>query len=585
MNFLQANVIVTPRNRIPLWQDVPGILQYPLGSCYAVANRALRPNVASRHSTIDPRRSKGVSCGRFTPHIGLWLWEGCHAEVFYTRKVSHFSGDDAAAGCRRPCGLSAPPAEVKPADSATFSTRLGEFWSSLRYVLRQVAEATNVLADPRQSMLVRVVDADGKPVAGATITVSLGHVGADPDFHENLLFVSTRTTGRDGTARVARPRDTRDSLDLEVRADGFVPMTASWNGSHRDGRYEPVPPECSFKLERGQTIGGVVRDEKGRPVAGAIVVLSVKSADDGDDLAQSKMEDHEEHTDSQGRWRCSHAPAKLEGLAIRVGPPNDEHLDLILDEADCARRLADLRAQKAVFVMQEGLVVSGSVTDAQGKPVPSAQVTLGEQDLHMFRSFVRILSASTDSAGRYRLGNCCPGPWKLSVSAPKLVSQHRDIDIQPGMKPVSFRLVPGPVLKVRVVDAAGKPLAGMKIEPDSFLFHGACPLVAETSETDASGRWTSQSSPEGAMPLCVSNPGYASFCRSVPADGREHRIVMRPPVRIVGRAIDAATKKPIPKVYVSAETRPLPPQIPRVSPLTRRRRGSEGGLFLSHRQR
>ena len=40
---------------------------------------------------------------------------------------------------------------------------------------------------------------------------------------------------------------------------------------------------------------------------------------------------------------------------------------------------------------------------------------------------------------------------------------QKKVDVQPGLKPVDFRLEPGKALRVHIVDGVGKPVAGVHV--------------------------------------------------------------------------------------------------------------------------
>ena len=130
--------------------------------------------------------------------------------------------------------------------------------------------------------------------------------------------------------------------------------------------------------------------------------------------------------------------------------------------------------------------------------------------------------------------------------------QHRDLEIKSDMKPVDFRLKAGQPIKIRVVDSAGKPLAGARIEQSVISFGPPnIPPVGLVSTTDEQGKWTSASEPEGVVSLQISKQGYATECHTFASGGKRRQVTLRPPLRFTGRVIDAKTKKPLKKVHLS----------------------------------
>jgi hypothetical protein len=147
----------------------------------------------------------------------------------------------------------------------------------------------------------RVVERDGEqPVAGVAIQ-SLAGRKDKPDFRG--------TTDDRGHCAVPIPPGAEKSRHFAVRAwkDGFVPVRVLW-GHTREFEFEGIPAAYTVILDRGTPIGGVVRDEQGRPVAGARVFPAIS-------MRRSEMEyldlpwDTSFSTDAQGRWHCAILPA------------------------------------------------------------------------------------------------------------------------------------------------------------------------------------------------------------------------------------------------------------------------------------
>ncbi len=453
------------------------------------------------------------------------------------------------------------PADPKPADRGTFLKNLGESCGSLRQFGADLGEFGISLleasahfsppADPHHSMLIHVVDSAGKPVAGATVMPCRVILSEANAVEENRISREggwgQTFTAADGSARIARPTTKHNGIVVQVEAQGYVASSAEW--SQTGETYEAAPPEFTFKLDRSRAVGGLVRDPSGRPVAGAHVILSLPH-DGNDARVRTNVERHEEQTNQRGRWRCGHLPSRLDGLTVSV--THDEHVELVLDEQTCAAQRTDLQSEKAVFVMEKGLVVEGTITDVNGKPVLRASVNLPRASAS---TMICYPEATTDENGHYRIANCVPGKNTIVISAKGLAWQHRDVDIQPGMKPADFRLEPAPDVKLRVADATGKPLAGARVERDTLgaiPFNADNPPIALLGITGADGRWSSDGKPEGDVLLEISKPGYATVHQRFTAGEREYLITLRPPVCLSGRVLDAVTKRPVRNAYLSA---------------------------------
>ncbi len=86
------------------------------------------------------------------------------------------------------------------------------------------------------------------------------------------------------------------------------------------GRRASIPDAYTLALERGVPIGGIVRDEQGRPIAGARVFTcrSATTAPGGPErYATRASEIAAAVTDDQGRWRSEALPASA-GPGVRL---------------------------------------------------------------------------------------------------------------------------------------------------------------------------------------------------------------------------------------------------------------------------
>lgn len=147
----------------------------------------------------------------------------------------------------------------------------------------------------------RVVERDGEtPVTGVAID-SLPGRKDEPAFRG--------TTDEQGRCLVPIPWDVEKTHHFAVRAwkDGFVPIRVLW-GYTREFEYEGVPASYTVFFDRGTPIGGIVRDEQGRPVVGARVFPTFIGSR-RNEIEWIDLPSHASFaTDAEGRWRCSILP-------------------------------------------------------------------------------------------------------------------------------------------------------------------------------------------------------------------------------------------------------------------------------------
>ena len=132
------------------------------------------------------------------------------------------------------------------------------------------------------------------------------------------------------------------------------------SASFRQGEAKGIPSSHTFELERGTSVGGVIQDEQGNPIAGVDVACMVPG--DGTDGRErtAVWETAKGRSDEQGRWRCDGIHRDQKELSIRV-----THTEFISQfDNDFAGKLPieDLRAMKGVIKLnaQVSLTLAGA---------------------------------------------------------------------------------------------------------------------------------------------------------------------------------------------------------------------------------
>ena len=198
----------------------------------------------------------------------------------------------------------------------------------------------------------------------------------------------------------------------------------------------------------------------------------------------------------------------------------------------------------SVIVLKKGLTVTGRVVDAAGRPVKWARAIIGHDTWGTTPP-----TATTNEQGEFTLENCTAGPSIITVQAEGFAPRIQDVRIEERTAPVEFRLTePGSLLRVRVVDVQGKPVAGGSIVADTWRGHRSIHFRAET---DPDGRFEWRSAPKDVVLYDILQEDY--MCgRLVPltASEREQTVILYPELVITGRVTDAETGRPVPKFRV-----------------------------------
>ncbi len=411
-------------------------------------------------------------------------------------------------------------------------------------------------ATAAQTLRVVVLDPQGKPLPGANI-----HAGIWTDekpFKANRDY----TTDAAGAAEVELPKSFY-ILRLWASKKPFVTMFANWEQNELASG-QRVPAEYTMRLESGVTAGGRVVDEQGQPIAGAKVEVrlsgNVKPAQgDGRTRYDTGLATGSDAltTDAEGRWHIDNFPDHPQAeLSLQVSHP-----DFVFDERWRQKTAgvtnAMLRQGTATLTLKRGVIVRGRVTDPAGRPIKDALVVVGDRPYYSSTPS----KFPTDADGRFRLPALPPRQTIITVIAPGFAPQLRKLNLQAGLPPQDFRMEPGKLIRLRVVDASGKPLPKASVhilgwrgsESLDSMHNPNHPKVPDTGiprQTDADGVWEWPSAPDEPVKLQVSLRGSAPHELEIAGGAPERTVTLAAEPRITGRVTDAVTGQPIPAFTV-----------------------------------
>jgi peroxiredoxin len=370
------------------------------------------------------------------------------------------------------------------------------------------------------------------------------------------------TTDDTGSCAISllKPKTVEFRYEIAIIKDGYVAKTITWSTSRMDV-FSDIPSEYTAKMEKAANIGGVLKSADGQPLAGAIIKFSGINPASPADRERTVVAPnfHNERTDDNGRWQCNHVPQDFTNLIFRVLQPDFLPATFGCEGSaaggeDVVRLpAADYLAGKAVMVMGKGVTVAGLIVDTNGRPVPGVVITRN----HQWRNPGAVLH--TDDAGRFSIPNLLPGDMVLTLQAAGLEPQTLALAITNQMPELKITLKPGNILKGRVLDEAGQPVAGASLQMDRVNLE---PLEFDWSTTtDNTGRFQWDAAPSGEHPYLITADGYN--LRSEPAlvaDASEKTITLRKSngkTDVDGTVTDAATHAPIVKftitVYITTD--------------------------------
>ena len=252
----------------------------------------------------------------------------------------------------------------------------------------------------------RVIDAQGKPIAGAKVGF---HEHRTPRPEEPFSATVTDQAGEFSCPDQA-PDKVRFSFYLVVSAPGF--RTGEWLGNFLvDGRRIGAPLPGTLRLDREVTVSGMVLSADGKPLAG--VPLAVDYFNQRGTWANPRRI----QSDAQGRFKIDDLPPA--DIFIRYEKGQD---DTLKGAGDAQLFISHVRAKDGqqvenvtVDLSKAKCVVEGQLVDHQGNGIEGASIKA-----NFAASASRLAHyawARTDRNGRYRIEGLPPHEFLVSAWA------------------------------------------------------------------------------------------------------------------------------------------------------------------------
>lgn len=340
------------------------------------------------------------------------------------------------------------------------------------------------------------------------------------------------STDNQGKCRIKLGLKQPDYVRIKASKQGFVPVSVRLR---KEDPHLGIPSSYTLALEPGTSIGGIVRDEQGKPIAGARVFLLLRGRCGATECIA--IRDYEVKTDPNGRWRCDIMPAQLQqdDLSIRLAHPY--YIDDEMYGITPTPPIEQLRKMTAVFVMKKGITVIGEVLDLNDQPIEGAWVAQGSTRCAYYPS------TDTNAKGMFRFLHARPGRMILTVQAKGYAPALKEITVYEGMGKITFRLEPGYTIRGRVVNPQGKPISAASIFADTWRGHRS---ISFSTQTDANGYFQWDDAPADEVLFDIFKKDYMSVREySMSPSKDEYIITMYPTLRVIGRVVDAETGQEI----------------------------------------
>jgi RNA polymerase sigma factor (sigma-70 family) len=321
-------------------------------------------------------------------------------------------------------------------------------------------------ADEAVEVAGQVLDADGKPCAGARIFLWTNAVQKQAD------MPVLATTGADGRFRLAVTKADRDrDAKIVARAKDLAPDWAEVGKLDKGG-------EVTLRLAKDDVpINGRIIDLEGLPVAGAVIEVGRLEQSEMKrwlEKARQGISSHQDRelaavaldgtttvtTGKDGRFRLT-GFGRDRVVLLRLRGDGIEHCVfwVVTRDEQLGTRAGPYGTYSATFTHHAlpSKPITGTVRDrATGKPLAGITVVSAMYNNRWTR---------TDDKGQYRIvGAAKHDRYSVSAgSAPYLNSTKMDIPDTPGLEPlvVDFELDRGVAIKGRLTDkVTGRPVTG-----------------------------------------------------------------------------------------------------------------------------
>ncbi|MCB9934605.1 MAG: carboxypeptidase regulatory-like domain-containing protein [Planctomycetes bacterium] len=301
----------------------------------------------------------------------------------------------------------------------------------------------------------KVIGPDGAPVTGATVTARRSDLDLNaPEFNRDDMeryraevsaFLTraakesrTTTTGQGGVFRFSG-LDGSLAYDLAARGEG--------QGSGELGRVA-AGDEVTILLSAESLLRGRVETADGKPVT-KFKVRAWRQNRQWEAISRG-------FDDSEGRFSL---PAKTGLMQVEItatGFTQEKPQDI------------EVGADEAVLVLQRAAILTGVVSDKDGKPLANVQVRVGGGEDRNRRGWNQEggsgPSVRTDSKGRYRFDTLTPKETRFTAELGEM-SETQTVTLVQGENTLDFRMDVGAIIRLRLSNPGGEP-----VEADSVWF-------------------------------------------------------------------------------------------------------------------
>jgi len=370
-----------------------------------------------------------------------------------------------------------------------------------------------------EQMLVRVTDANKKPLSGANVCLAgwSKNDPRDPGYMEKHFLLEKREndpkTDRNGTL-VLSLEEYRDQPPDEISititcGENFLPFRYSWKDHpEKVGETIDVPEELEVALEPGEMVTYTVLDENGKGIPGVKATANIER----NITASSGMFHHlwgsqyEMTSDANGKFQVGPLPLgtgreKVGNITLRrpgyasvkFNPPFG------IPRSDKEKTLEE-KSIPLKLTMTPGCALSGIVVDHEGKPLEGVTVyhraiatnyintNDGTGVYHQATPYSsywlndKSELTQTDSEGRFHFENLWKGEHKLAaIRVPGKYAEELTVDLAATSEPIKIVMKPTLTVRIRAVTEDGEVLSKIRVSPSYEGSRGAGNIINDTN--------------------------------------------------------------------------------------------------------
>lgn len=377
----------------------------------------------------------------------------------------------------------------------------------------------NDVTAERDRYAVKVVDAAGNPIDGATVSV-------DAEWRN---WSSSAVTDASGLAELTAYANEDQRHQIRVEKAGYV-----WIEQSQVLANQALPHVVT--MYASGKYGGRVVDTDGNPIARAGVVVSARPASNPSGTRLYTRA--HAVTDDEGRWRLDALPVDVENLHIKV--VHYEFLSDMFSQRVEGEDILPYREMTAQKTLDRGVYVSGRVVNEDGRPVVRATVHVGKT-----LAVGQYHAVYTDKNGRFELP---PLPWgnaQLTITNGEHYQPlFHTVDVESGLSSLELVLRRGNPVNMLVVDPAGLPVNGAQLRMTSW--------EGKTSfrvwkYSNAEGKVVWRNAPQGSGKFMILHDDYlAQKDIAITSSTQEPQIIhMKPTAFVRGMVVDDRTGEPL----------------------------------------